>query len=142
MRRRPPRSTRTDTLFPYTTLFRSVRGALPAAPDVAVEPAAAVVDVERQALPHGGVLRDHRAVIGLVVAEDEGRPARGRVPGDHPDAPLAADLGDAALRHIPAVIHAHHGAAQPRAPPVDRHCGPQRRPTRDAPTAPLRPRSE
>src|SRR3546814_11113473 len=25
MLRRPPRSTRTDTLFPYTTLFRSVR---------------------------------------------------------------------------------------------------------------------
>src|SRR3546814_12640500 len=29
MIRRPPRSTRTDTLFPYTTLFRSAR--LPAA---------------------------------------------------------------------------------------------------------------
>src|SRR3546814_18750995 len=27
MRRRPPRSTRTDTLFPYTTLFRSYLGA-------------------------------------------------------------------------------------------------------------------
>src|SRR3546814_7028110 len=27
MRRRPPRSTRTDTLFPYTTLFRSSKGA-------------------------------------------------------------------------------------------------------------------
>src|SRR3546814_6323682 len=26
MRRRPPRSTRTDTLFPYTTLFRSRLG--------------------------------------------------------------------------------------------------------------------
>src|SRR3546814_16848055 len=26
MIRRPPRSTRTDTLFPYTTLFRSVEG--------------------------------------------------------------------------------------------------------------------
>src|SRR3546814_16365430 len=26
MRRRPPRSTRTDTLFPYTTLFRSPFG--------------------------------------------------------------------------------------------------------------------
>src|SRR3546814_7153891 len=26
MRRRPPRSTPTDTLFPYTTLFRSVAG--------------------------------------------------------------------------------------------------------------------
>src|SRR3546814_7099102 len=37
MRRRPPRSTRTDTLFPYTTLFRSVLDAahhpkLPAQP--------------------------------------------------------------------------------------------------------------
>src|SRR3546814_18287440 len=27
MIRRPPRSTRTDTLFPYTTLFRSATGA-------------------------------------------------------------------------------------------------------------------
>src|SRR3546814_9133971 len=27
MIRRPPRSTRTDTLFPYTTLFRSTRAA-------------------------------------------------------------------------------------------------------------------
>src|SRR3546814_7740905 len=26
MKRRPPRSTRTDTLFPYTTLFRSIEG--------------------------------------------------------------------------------------------------------------------
>src|SRR3546814_12075152 len=29
MIRRPPRSTRTDTLFPYTTLFRSERSHLP-----------------------------------------------------------------------------------------------------------------
>src|SRR3546814_6654952 len=29
MIRRPPRSTRTDTLFPYTTLFRSTRCAGP-----------------------------------------------------------------------------------------------------------------
>src|SRR3546814_9533897 len=28
MIRRPPRSTRTDTLFPYTTLFRSLKGGL------------------------------------------------------------------------------------------------------------------
>src|SRR3546814_16592120 len=28
MIRRPPRSTRTDTLFPYTTLFRSGQGTL------------------------------------------------------------------------------------------------------------------
>src|SRR3546814_7402781 len=31
MRRRPPRSTRTDTLFPYTTLFRSGRQLNPVA---------------------------------------------------------------------------------------------------------------
>src|SRR3546814_8863150 len=30
MIRRPPRSTRTDTLFPDTTLFRSVAGGIPA----------------------------------------------------------------------------------------------------------------
>src|SRR3546814_3600704 len=29
MIRRPPRSTRTDTLFPYTTLFRSLHALLP-----------------------------------------------------------------------------------------------------------------
>src|SRR3546814_12888557 len=34
MIRRPPRSTRTDTLCPYTTLFRSLdRADLPGAPD-------------------------------------------------------------------------------------------------------------
>src|SRR3546814_6698889 len=32
MIRRPPRSTRTDTLFPYTTLFRSVRNAVSISP--------------------------------------------------------------------------------------------------------------
>src|SRR3546814_15292018 len=31
MIRRPPRSTRTDTLFPYTTLFRSLRRRISAA---------------------------------------------------------------------------------------------------------------
>src|SRR3546814_9792901 len=29
MIRRPPRTTRTDTLFPYTTLFRSLQGVIP-----------------------------------------------------------------------------------------------------------------
>src|SRR3546814_14844935 len=33
MIRRPPRSTRTDTLFPYTTLFRSVVVAMRASPE-------------------------------------------------------------------------------------------------------------
>src|SRR3546814_5460754 len=33
MVRRPPRSTRTDTLFPYTTLFRSLSGSAGRQPD-------------------------------------------------------------------------------------------------------------
>src|SRR3546814_1686340 len=35
MSRRPPRSTRTDTLFPYTSLFRSGRQGSPALPAAA-----------------------------------------------------------------------------------------------------------
>src|SRR3546814_18895883 len=91
MIRRPPRSTRTDTLFPYTTLFRSScrnspaqRGHIQRAepvmrqpPEVAVEEGAEVVhaifqhrepvdpDPEGEALPLVGVepaVRDHAAV--------------------------------------------------------------------------------
>src|SRR3546814_3853019 len=43
--RRPPVSTRTDTLFPYTTLFRSVLNVLPSwlpRPDIAVMAATAM----------------------------------------------------------------------------------------------------
>src|SRR3546814_2576202 len=50
MIRRPPRSTRTDTLFPYTTLFRS-------------------------ALELAGDHRDHRAVPGVVGVAELGRVA-------------------------------------------------------------------
>src|SRR3546814_1883086 len=41
MIRRPPRSTRTDTLFPYTTLFRSI------AQSQAMAPAVVSIDVNR-----------------------------------------------------------------------------------------------
>src|SRR3546814_10036085 len=60
MIRRPPRSTRTDTLFPYTTLFRSLvravevtregeRSATPAERVVGVVVAGGGADVEREA---------------------------------------------------------------------------------------------
>src|SRR3546814_13895950 len=56
MKRRPPRSTRTDTLCPYTTLFRSQRfGA---------------------AVDHGGEVVDLCAV-GVAVAFREARQDRG-----------------------------------------------------------------
>src|SRR3546814_13947096 len=49
MIRRPPRSTRTDTLFPYTTLFRSPRAFAPS-PDAAPVPASKLRD--RKATGH------------------------------------------------------------------------------------------
>src|SRR3546814_3407879 len=45
MVRRPPRSTRTDTLFPYTTLFRSSEYQAAPALHLAMEPMAATAHV-------------------------------------------------------------------------------------------------
>src|SRR3546814_6350586 len=58
MIRRPPRSTRTDTLFPYTTLFRSA-GALPA---FAYGP-----DDQRLSTPHVAGGKDLGYAGGVVV---------------------------------------------------------------------------
>src|SRR3546814_8233349 len=58
MIRRPPRSTRTDTLFPYTTLFRSV--------------------VDQHAWQRLAVQLDHPASIGLPVHQDVGGHRRHR----------------------------------------------------------------
>src|SRR3546814_20001423 len=68
MIRRPPRSTRTDTLFPYTTLFRS--------------------DGDTAADPAGAVDGDRRADAG----EGPGRPGR------HGPRAAAAGQGAAAVR--------------------------------------------
>src|SRR3546814_1897484 len=48
MIRRPPRSTRTDTLFPYTTLFRSPGGRVPRGQQVSL----VMADVGGVAGPH------------------------------------------------------------------------------------------
>src|SRR3546814_12622863 len=64
MIRRPPRSTRTDTLFPYTTLFRSVeRGfAGQQIDDLLGDGGGAGERVERQrGNPRGGHDDDHRS---------------------------------------------------------------------------------
>src|SRR3546814_3379497 len=62
MIRRPPRSTRTDTLFPYTTLFRSLPAGMPKQSMDATIAVAAVIlrqcdDVSRQPLLFGIILR-------------------------------------------------------------------------------------
>src|SRR3546814_15706704 len=72
MIRRPPRSTRTDTLFPYTTLFRS---RLPAVR----------LRLLRLRLRH----RD----AGEPAEEPEGAGRGARRPEDHPGGPELLDAG-------------------------------------------------
>src|SRR3546814_1835997 len=85
MIRRPPRSTRTDTLFPYTTLFRSVpAGAtevafqllddLAVAAHRAVQALQVAVDGEHQVVQALAAGDGNRAqalgLVGLAVAEE------------------------------------------------------------------------
>src|SRR3546814_5522868 len=63
MIRRPPRSTRTDTLFPYTTLFRSHRQA--------VDDLARVATPDRREQDHV-VLRAQVGIVGDVLGADVG----------------------------------------------------------------------
>src|SRR3546814_8491071 len=91
MIRRPPRSTRTDTLFPYTTLFRS-------AEDVGIlddDAARVLVDAVRERRPVGvrferriavnqhiaGIFR-HRASDAAVMRVEPGRKHRLGALGD------------------------------------------------------------
>src|SRR3546814_9657196 len=69
MIRRPPRSTRTDTLFPYTTLFRSVADGVDARhaglePVVHVDPAA-VVEL------HPDILQPQPGGVGPAARSEE-----------------------------------------------------------------------
>src|SRR3546814_8454927 len=59
MIRRPPRSTRTDTLFPYTTLFRS-------------KPLVGAVEAARIAVGVGIVLRQRLQLANVDLADQRG----------------------------------------------------------------------
>src|SRR3546814_4492081 len=71
MIRRPPRSTRTDTLFPYTTLFRSGRRRRGA------DRAAGRSHPARRGDAAGGVLRRAGTVPGGAVDDRGGAEAAG-----------------------------------------------------------------
>src|SRR3546814_2128612 len=70
MIRRPPRSTRTDTLFPYTTLFRSGRRPGQRHPPgrARLLDAAPPLKVVEEA-PAPGITAEQRAEIGKVCTE-------------------------------------------------------------------------
>src|SRR3546814_1509659 len=74
MIRRPPRSTRTDTLFPYTTLFRSPVHIFGAAARNAGNGERAALDAERHILSAG----HQRGDIGVVILPEGERAAVGR----------------------------------------------------------------
>src|SRR3546814_4567700 len=69
MIRRPPRSTRTDTLFPYTTLFRSfpIRGEVPQAD----QPRAAAGRLRRCGRTFRGGNRRSWRQAGYIAARSE-----------------------------------------------------------------------
>src|SRR3546814_21127319 len=78
MIRRPPRSTRTDTLFPYTTLFRA-GGIVP----VDLSGIEHVTVRVQHADPVGGQVTGIFAYLGQdVLAQNRWRYGPGRVEGD------------------------------------------------------------
>src|SRR3546814_12343823 len=81
MLRRPPRSTRTDTLFPYTTLFRSQRDRV------------AGLDLVRRQVDRGAVDRDAAVRDQL---------ARGRA--GHGEAHAVDDVVQAGFEQLPQVL--------------------------------------
>src|SRR3546814_3286455 len=73
MIRRPPRSTRTDTLFPYTTLFRSK--AIPLAEQTCLAVGAAVPESGEVEFDQGtisDVLPNRRKIGGIEQAHTDG----------------------------------------------------------------------
>src|SRR3546814_3719769 len=74
MIRRPPRSTRTDTLFPYTTLFRSVtEGDFPELRPLPALKRPGRSSLSGQALLEGGRLSDLLALWRQLVLAEEAR---------------------------------------------------------------------
>src|SRR3546814_13416493 len=123
MIRRPPRSTRTDTLFPYTTLFRS---ALPRECERREE-----ARRDRRAAQRSVIIGGQRGSKLRPVQRDADQPRemmeRGverhhRAPRDHVDARLGAPLHLAigGEQDVKAVIPAPQPPVAPPLPPDPR----------------------
>src|SRR3546814_2946947 len=108
MIRRPPRSTRTDTLFPYTTLFRSSPATVAHAPGVMASQPGAAEDIDLDELVPERIVdleEFPRAIDTEVVYQD----VRLRLRRDQR---LAAARGTDIVDH-PGNIFATGGFAQP-----------------------------
>src|SRR3546814_12066422 len=85
MIRRPPRSTRTDTLFPYTTLFRSLdRARLQEEAPVGAASLRLQACLLRRAEPQGRTVVDRRQPLGQLALALERQLLRRLVAGIEP----------------------------------------------------------
>src|SRR3546814_20527844 len=120
MIRRPPRSTRTDTLFPYTTLFRSrVRGQI-----------VLFAERHRQAPPDRiprdtcaiDATADHQNVRVVVQASPRACPAKVRVRTlprhRQPPAPARQLQRDPSPQKYPTALSAERPFRMAKAPPT------------------------
>src|SRR3546814_21191654 len=115
MLRRPPRSTRTDTLFPYTTLFRSLLSGAVSSDVLEVEPVGrrlveVVLDGAHLPGPADRVARLHADLLAVV-----GRATR---VGDQLEATGDSVLLEYLRGHGPVTVGA--AAIVLRSPPGDR----------------------
>src|SRR3546814_2900517 len=94
MIRRPPRSTRTDTLFPYTTLFRSVGEGLVEHRQRAVQHVREIETDVLHLVMHGGLLRRR---LRRLPGGGQRQPDAGLVGAAFGRRAAAIDVGDQAL---------------------------------------------
>src|SRR3546814_7906152 len=102
MIRRPPRSTRTDTLFPYTTLFRSLQLALLRHPGITL----AQLIQDKGAIPHD-LAAFVAEQLGLHVTDLANYAARDQTMTDHArELAMRAGLRGPTRADIPFMIEA------------------------------------
>src|SRR3546814_8988613 len=71
MRRRPPRSTRTCTLVPYTTLFRSLQTVVAAATPARTSTVASHLDEQRRMIDHAVKMMAYEALRDGMMRSEE-----------------------------------------------------------------------
>src|SRR3546814_14996490 len=120
MIRRPPRSTRTDTLFPYTTLFRSLEDRLQDYSPNVKAAAGAIVTLDRQGpiVVHRGLMREAEAralrTLERLRQGFNGEDDTNGNDSEDDDQPTAAASSARQAQHLSTHRPAEHGTASDR----------------------------